>query len=91
MTRSQKGHQYILCIVDEMTNYLVTVPLYQVRSEDVGEGLIENVITKYSTPDYIIMDQGIAFMSSLMNYLFKKLGIKNQNCKLYNHQSLQAE
>ena len=43
--RSQKGHQYILCIVDEMTNYLVTVPLYQTRSEGVGEALIENVIT----------------------------------------------
>ena len=47
MPRSQEGHQYILCIVDEMTNYLVTVPLYQARSEEVGEALLENVITKY--------------------------------------------
>ena len=41
MPRSQKRHQYILCIVDELTNYLVTVPLYQARSEEVGEALIE--------------------------------------------------
>ena len=41
MPRSQKGHQYILCIVDEMTNSLVTVPLYQTRSEEVGEAPIE--------------------------------------------------
>ena len=47
MPRSQKGHQYIFCIVDEMTNYLVTVPLYHTRSGKVGEALIENVITKY--------------------------------------------
>ena len=47
MPRSQKEPQYTLCIVDEMTNYLVTVPLYQARSEEVGEVLIENVITKY--------------------------------------------
>ena len=67
MPRSQKGHQYILCIVDEVTNYLVTVPLYQTRSEEVGEALIENVITKYCTADYIIMDQDSTFMSSLMN------------------------
>ena len=76
MPRSQKGHQYILCVVDEMTNYLVTVPLYQARSEEVGEALIENVITKYCAPDYIIMDKDSAFMSSLMNYLFRKLGVK---------------
>ena len=35
MPRSQKGHQYILCVIDEMTNYLITVPLYQARSEEV--------------------------------------------------------
>ena len=91
MPKSQKGHRYILCIVDEMTNYLVTVPLYQARSEEVGEALIEHVITKYCTQDYIIMDQDSAFMSSLMNYLFKKLGIKIKTVGPYNHQSLKAE
>ena len=88
MPRSQKGHQYILCIVNEMTNYLVTVQLYQARSEEVGKALIENVITKYCTPDYIIMDQDSAFMSSLMKYLFRKLGVKIKTVGPYNHQSL---
>ena len=78
-------------MVDEMTNYLVTVPLYQARSEEVGEALIENVITKYCTPDYIIMDQDSTFMSSLMKYLFRKLGVKIKTVGSYNHQSLQAE
>ena len=52
------------------------VPKHQSISEDVSNGLIENVITKYCVHDYIIMDQDYAFMSSLMNYLFKKLDIK---------------
>ena len=30
--------------------------MYQARSEEVGDALIENVITKYCTPEYIIMD-----------------------------------
>ena len=42
MPRLQKGHQYILCVIDEMTIYLITAPLYQARSEEVGEALIEN-------------------------------------------------
>ena len=46
MPRSQKGHKFILCIIDEMTNYLITVPIRHSRSE-VGEALIEHVISKF--------------------------------------------
>ena len=80
MPRLHKGHRYILCIIDEVTNYLVTVPIFQARSEEIGEALIENVIMKYCIPEYIIMDQGSAFMSSLMTYLFHKFDIKILNC-----------
>ena len=91
MPRSQKGHQYILCIKDEMTNYLITAPLYQARSDEVREALIENVISKFGTPEYMIMDQDSAFMSSLMSYLFKILGISIKTVGPYNLKSLQAE
>ena len=80
MPRSHKDHTYILCIIDEGTNFLITVPTFQVRSEEIGEALIENVITKYCIPEYIIMDQDSAFMSSLMTYLFHKFNIKIKNC-----------
>ena len=91
MPKSQKGHKFILCIIDEMTNYLITVPIYHSRSEEVGEALIEHVISKFCAPDCIIMDQDSAFMSTLMNYLFRKLNIKIMTVAPYNHQSLQAE
>ena len=54
--RSQKGHTYILCIIDEVTNYLITVPLYQSKTEEIGDALIDHVITKHCIPDCIIMD-----------------------------------
>ena len=91
MPRSHKGHKYILCIIDEVTNFLITVPIFQARSEEMGEALIENVITKFCIPEYIIMDQDSAFMSSLMTYLFHKFNIKIKTVAQYNHQSLQAE
>ena len=37
------------------------------------------------------MDQDSAFMSSLMNFLFKKFEIKVKMVASYNHQSLQTE
>ena len=91
MPRSHKGHRYILCIIDEVTNFLVTVPIFQANSEEVGEALLEHIITKYCIPEYIIMDQDSAFMSSLMTYLFHRLDIKIKTIAPYNHQSLQVE
>ena len=91
MPRSHKGHKYILCIIDEVTNYLITVPIYQAKSEEIGEALIDNVITKYCIPEYIIMDQDNAFMSSLMTYLLAKFNIKIRTVAPYSHRSLQAE
>ena len=62
MPRSYKGHKYILCIIDEVTNYLIRVPIVHARSEEIGEALVENVITKYCIPEYIIMDQDSVFI-----------------------------
>ena len=91
MPRSHKGHRYVLCIIDEVTNFLITVTIFQGRSEEIGEALIENVIIEYCIPEYIIMDQDSEFMSSLMTYLFHKFNIKIKTVAPYNHQSLQAE
>ena len=91
MPRSSRGHRYMLCIIDEATNYMITAPIKHSRSEEVGEALINDVISKYCAPGYMIMDLDSAFMSSLINYLFKRLGIKIKTVASYNHQSLQAE
>ena len=56
MPRSSKGHKFILGIIDEVTNYLITVPMYQSKAEEVGEALIKHIITKYCIPDCIIMN-----------------------------------
>ena len=39
----------------------------------------------------MIMDLDSVFMTSLMSYLFKRLGIRIKTMVPYNHQSLQAE
>ena len=91
MPRLQKEHRFILCMIDEVTNYLIAAPIYRSRSEEIGEALTENVISKYCVPDYIIMDLDSTFMSTLMKYSFKKFSIKIKPVAPYNHQSLQAK
>ena len=91
MPRSHRGDKFILCIIHEVTNDLITVPMHQAKAEEIGESFIVNIITKYYIPEYIIMDQDSAFMSSLMTYLLDKFNLKIRTVAPYNHQSLQAK
>ena len=45
MPRSCKGQKYILCIIDEVTNYLITVLVHQSRLDEIADAMIEDVIT----------------------------------------------
>ena len=87
MLRSYKGYTFTLVVIDKVTNFMVKI---QSRSEEIGEALIGHVFSEYSISKCMIMDQESAFMSTLINHLFK-LGIKIKTVAPYNHQSLQAE
>ena len=91
MPKSYRGHKFILCVIDEMTNYLITMPIYQARSEEIGDSLIDNVISKFGIQEYLIMDQDSAFVSTIMNYLFRRLNIMIKTVAPFNHKSLLAE
>ena len=86
MSWLNKVYKFILFIIDEVTNYLITVPIYHIKAEKIDDALIEHKILHSR-----IMDQDSTFMTSLMNYLFNILATKIKTGTPYNHQSLQAE
>ena len=43
MPKSYIGDRYILCMIDEVTNYIITAPMKQAKSEEIGEILINSV------------------------------------------------
>ena len=43
MPKSYKGDRYILCMIDEVTNYIITAPVKQAKLEEVGEIFINSV------------------------------------------------
>ena len=46
MLQLNKGYKYIFYIIDGVTNYLITETIYQSKAEEIGDALIEHVITK---------------------------------------------
>ena len=81
MPRLQRGYWYILCMIVEMTNYLITTPLYQARWEEVGEALIENVISKFGTPDLHNDGSGQCINVILEELLIQEVGIYCQDSR----------
>ena len=55
MPRFCRGNRYILCVIDEVSNYIIMAPIKQSRSEEVEEVLLNSVFSKYCIPDYMIM------------------------------------
>ena len=91
MPRSYKGHKFIIVAIDKVTNFIVFIPIHHPRLEEIGDALIEHVFSKYSTPEYMTINQDSAFMSTVINYLFMKMGTKIKIVRSYNHQCLQTE
>ena len=72
MPKCHKGYTFILVVTDVITSFVVAIPIPQSWSVEIGDALIEHVFSKYSTPEWTIMDQDNAFMPTLIIYFFKK-------------------
>ena len=91
MPKAGNGMKFILVIIDDNLNYMVTVPLPQIKTELICEALMIHLISKHSIPDMIICDMDATFMSSLMQYMLYKFKITLKVVSPYNHGSLKAE
>ena len=91
MPQSYEEDTFILVVIDKVTNFMKTMLINQSTLEEIGNASIEYVFSRYCILKSMIMGQDIAFMSTLINYLFKRLGIKFQTLAPYNHSSIQSE
>ena len=90
MLRSWKGHKYILCTIDEVTNYLITVPVHQSWSEEIGNALIECNFKILCAQLYT--NGSRQCMHVLTNELFvQETWYQDKNYGTYSHWLLQAE
>ena len=91
MPKSSKGYKYLLVILCEVTNFLVTHPMKEVSAEQVCTILVDEFISYFSTPVRIVCDQDPSFMSTLCQYCFQQYKIQLITLSVTNHKSLQAE
>ena len=72
---SDKGHRYILTLVDYATRYPEAVPLKNIDTESVAEALLD-VYSRVGVPEEVLSDLGTQFVSECMKEVTRLLSIK---------------
>ena len=91
MPNSENGYNYILVMLCEISNFIITAPLYTATSPEICKALQDNLISVFGTPVKLICDQDPAFMSHLTQTLLQSYGTKLITVSPTNHKSLLAE
>ena len=65
MPISQNGYKFILVMLCEISNFIVTVPLFTATSVEVCKALQDHLICYFGAPMKLICDQDPAFVSHL--------------------------
>ena len=71
---SERGHRYILTLVDYATRYPEAVPLKNIDTETVAEALLD-MYSRLGIPEEVLSDQGTQFVSSCMEEVSRLLSI----------------
>ncbi|KAL0448955.1 UNVERIFIED_CONTAM: hypothetical protein Slati_1451900 [Sesamum latifolium] len=66
-----------------ISKWAETVPLKEVKNENVADFIRTNIIYRYGVPRYIITDNGKPFCNSLIDKLCQKFDFKQRNSSMY--------
>ena len=72
---SDKGHRYILTLVDYATRYPEAVPLKNIDTETVAEALLD-LYSRIGVPEEVLSDLGTQFVSECMQEVSRLLSIR---------------
>jgi hypothetical protein len=71
-----KGNKYILAFQDDLSKYVIAVPIEKQVAETVARVFVENVVLRYGTPQILQTDQGANFMNEMFKHTCNLLKIK---------------
>ncbi|XP_021717931.1 uncharacterized protein LOC110685714 [Chenopodium quinoa] len=83
-SKSSGGHAYILVATDYFSKWAESIPLREVKKENVVDFIRTHIIYRYGVPQRIVTDNGKTFVNNLMNNLFQKFKFTQHKPSMYN-------
>ena len=80
---SERGHRYILTVVDYATRYPEAMPLRKIDTVSVADALLE-VFSRVGFPNEVLSDLGTQFTSDLMKEICRLVSVKQLFTTPYN-------
>ena len=91
MPNSYTGYKHILVICDEITRFVICIPLKTLTAEVICEAIIQKVVGIFGPPSCIISDAASALTGKVVTLLCDALQIDRKVVSVENHGSLQVE
>ena len=80
------GHKYILTCQDNLSKYLMAIPMLT-QTAEVTLTFMKHIVLLYGIPQSIVTDQGSQFMSDVFKRLCKLLKLNKLNTTAYHPES----
>jgi transposase InsO family protein len=76
LTVTNSNNKYILTFQDDLSKYVVAIPIGQQDAETVARAFVTNIVLRYGTPRIVQTDRGANFVSEVFRNTCKILKIK---------------
>jgi transposase InsO family protein len=76
LTEEKSGNKYILTFQDDLSKFIVAIPIPRQEAETIAKEFVINVVLKFGAPAQVLTDQGSNFLSDLFKNVCKLLKIK---------------
>jgi hypothetical protein len=87
LTQTENNMKYVLTSQDNLSKYLIAIPLKNQTAQCVTEALVKNIILIFGIPNEIVTDQGINFMGDVFKRICKMFKIEKINTTAYHPES----
>lgn len=87
MALTERDNKYLLTCQDNLSKYLIAIPLVDQTVQQVAQKLVEHVICIFGIPNVIITDRGSNFCSELFKRICKLFKIKDIKTTAYRPES----
>jgi hypothetical protein len=71
-----ENHTYILVMGENLTRYTTVASMPDSTAESIAKAFYKNTITRHGVPEMILTDQGLNFLSKVMDGLYKQYGVE---------------
>ncbi len=84
------NNKYVLTVQDDLSKFMLAMPIQNKSADTVARNLVENVFLKYGFPEKIVSDRGREFDNKLLGEICKLLKIDQILSAPNHHESIGA-